>query len=456
MIPIANIIAFCSTTLFFLLLAGTSILEKEKRATFIAICLTLANILLWGLFILASKSQLLTTINNGTLLLLGIFIIISLVKIFPKRILQDFSKVIRFDERDHMFSRNNLQHHPDLAEQYYRAHPDKKEIDEEIQAKPELGEPGQTYYDKYYSPLFIASDTYLSRTRSASMGKPTGSKAELDSEKMSEAIKQMAKFYGADDVGITVLKPYQLYSHTGRWKEVWGKKVETSHRYAIVIAGTMNVPMLKHAPTLPAVLESTRLYVEMAKIANILAQYIRQQGYEARAHTDGNYEVLGVPLAIACGMGELGRMGIFMHHTWGPCLRLAVVTTEMELLPDQTEKPYYIEEFCQICKKCAENCPTQSISSGAPETKRGCDRWTINMEKCFSFWKNVGTDCGFCISVCPYTKPNTLLHKLVRFYISRNKLNQKIALFFDDTLYGRKKKIKSLNPKKPIIPNGNG
>jgi ferredoxin len=60
----------------------------------------------------------------------------------------------------------------------------------------------------------------------------------------------------------------------------------------------------------------------------------------------------------------------------------------------------------------------------------------------------MGSDCGLCISVCPYTKPDTLIHRLVRHYISRNRFNQKIALFMDDLLYGRRKKIARKNPKK--------
>nr|NJM03902.1 hypothetical protein [Desulfobacula sp.] len=58
----------------------------------------------------------------------------------------------------------------------------------------------------------------------------------------------------------------------------------------------------------------------------------------------------------------------------------------------------------------------------------------------------MGSDCGLCISVCPYTKPDTLIHRLVRAYISRNPLNQRIALFMDDLLYGRYKKSPASNP----------
>jgi len=102
-----------------------------------------------------------------------------------------------------------------------------------------------------------------------------------------------------------------------------------------------------------------------------------------------------------------------------------------------------MEKFCLICKKCADNCPTLSISEEdeEPINSRGIKLWSIDQEKCFSYWKTIGTDCGICIRVCPYTKPNTFIHKLVRSYISRNPINQRIALLMDDLFYSRKIKI---------------
>ena len=197
--------------------------------------------------------------------------------------------------------------------------------------------------------------------------------------------------------------------------------------------------------------ESAQKYVEAAKISNIVAAYIRQFGYRARAHNDANYDVLCVPIAVESGLGELGRMGLFMHRTHGPCVRLAIVTTDLEL-PDSPQKPdLYMGEFCRICKKCADNCPSKSISKGEEPSSRNVRHWSILQEKCFSYWKTIGSDCGLCISACPYTKPDTLIHKAVRFYISRNPLNQKIALLMDDLLYGRYKKIPGKNPGKIFI-----
>jgi ferredoxin len=418
----------------------SSIHEKEKRAAVLALIFFAANSCLWSVFILFAHVNWVSAINLAMIIAAGAMILISSVRYFPRRKEHDLSTVTQYDERDIMFARNRLQFHPDLASRYYAAHPEKRETDEKIHRKKEPGQPGHLYYDPYRSPVFDASFTYLHRTRGASQGNAAAEKKNVDSKTISQVIDETARFYGAVDVGITPVKPYHYYSHYGRHPENWGEEIHTAHSFAVVIVVAMQVDRIKKAPSLPVILESSRQYVEAAKIAHIIAEYIRGFGYDARSHTDGNYETLCVPLAVDAGLGVPGRLGIFMHPVYGPCVRLSIVTTEMELVPTVARtRMKSMEAFCDICKKCADNCPTQSICRGEEPESRGFRHWSIDQEKCFSFWKSIGTDCGFCIGVCPYTKPDTLIHKLVRFYISRNPVNQRIALFLDDLFYGRKK-----------------
>ncbi len=107
----------------------------------------------------------------------------------------------------------------------------------------------------------------------------------------------------------------------------------------------------------------------------------------------------------------------------------------MEL--EETEKhKYYIENFCKICKKCAKHCPTNSLPMGEKEIKRNYKHWFVKQESCYAYWRTIGSDCAYCIKVCPFTKPDTFLHRIVRRYIENNYINQQIALFFDNLLYG--------------------
>ena len=79
-------------------------------------------------------------------------------------------------------------------------------------------------------------------------------------------------------------------------------------------------------------------------------------GYDARPHIDGNYQLICPLVARDAGLGEIGRMGLLMTESHGPRVRIAVVTTDMELLPDKYVKKHSVIDFCQMCKKCAERC----------------------------------------------------------------------------------------------------
>jgi len=443
-------IGLLAGTLFFLLFAVTSCREGEKRAVGLSILFFLANALSWGIMVHWRQSTVVQFANVALLVLLFIFSALSLLKFFPAAVESDLSSIERADERDHMFSRNQLRYHPDLAERYYAQNPHLREGDEKIHSRPELGQAGHVYDSPYYSTVFSAAFSYLERTRSAGSGEAAAEKKSLDPSIIRAAIIRTARYFGAVDVGIASLQPHHFYSHAGRRAENWGEAIATARGSAVVIVVAMDWRMIAKSPTLPVILESARQYVESAKIAAIIAEYIRGLGYRARAHTDGNYEVLCVPLAVEAGLGELGRLGLLIHPVYGPCVRLSVVSTELEL-ESTPKRAIHADTFCRICKKCADNCPTRAIANDEEPHSRSFRHWSIKQESCYAFWKQIGTDCALCIRSCPYTKPDTLLHRLVRFYVSRNPINQHLALLLDDFFYGRRKRISPANPGE-IIP----
>jgi len=443
-------IGLLTGTLFFLLFALTSHREGEKRAVGLSILFLLANALSWGIMLHWRQIAIVQYANAVLLALLFAFSALSLLKFFPAFPPPDLSRIERVDERDHMFSRNQLKFNHGQAELYYAWKPYLREGDEKIHSRPELGQAGHVYDSPYYSPVFGAAFSYLERTRTAAMGEAAAEKKSLDPSIIRAVIISTARYFGAVDVGIARLKPHHFYSHAGRRAENWGEAIAAAKGSAVVIVVAMDWRMIAHSPTLPVILESARQYVESAKIAAIIAETIRGLGYRARAHTDGNYEVLCVPLAVEAGLGELGRLGLLIHPAYGPCVRLAVVSTELELEPTP-KRALHADSFCRICKKCADNCPTRAIAGGEEPHSRSFRHWSIRQENCYAFWKQIGTDCAVCIRACPYTKPDTLLHRLVRFYVSRNPVNQRLALFLDDFFYGRKKRISPANPPE-IIP----
>lgn len=156
----------------------------------------------------------------------------------------------------------------------------------------------------------------------------------------------------------------------------------------------------------------------MAYVAHLLAVFIRGLGYKALP--SGNDTALSVPLAMAAGLGEAGRMGLLITERFGPRVRLCKVFTDMPLVADSF-RPFGVWEFCRTCKTCAHHCPSRAIPDGEPtpvgpnvSSHSGIRKWYVNGEKCFEYWAQNRQDCAVCIRVCPFNKAPGLLHDLVR------------------------------------------
>jgi ferredoxin len=108
------------------------------------------------------------------------------------------------------------------------------------------------------------------------------------------------------------------------------------------------------------------------------------------------------------------------------------------LIADERVPSEAVIDFCTICKKCAENCPSKSISFVEREEIEGAMRWRINPESCFRYWNVIGTDCGICMTVCPYSHPSTPPHNVLRWGIARSGFVRRGALWLDDLFYGKK------------------
>jgi epoxyqueuosine reductase QueG len=106
--------------------------------------------------------------------------------------------------------------------------------------------------------------------------------------------------------------------------------------------------------------------------------------------------------ATLSGLGWIGKSGLFIHHKFGPRVRLGTILTDMELpltTPITTSK-------CGDCNLCVIKCPAMAIEG---------TKWVQGMERnkiydahaCSSYMKKNfqhigrGSVCGVCISTCP-------------------------------------------------------
>jgi ferredoxin len=413
-----------------------SVWESERRAAYVALgtaALTSLPLFLASLLPVAVKLVIL-----GMIVAVGIVgVILFLLPIGRVERGNDVPRQ-RFDERDVMFARARLIPGSPEYEAYYAMRPEKQAGDDKIRTLPGLLSPTA----KKANPLAFASATASFSLTEAVREEVDGPVApvrfKFTAAQMTSYIKGLARYYGAYTVGITELQPYHIYSHIGRGSGDYGAPITLDHHYAIAFTVEMDHTMMGPAPDATVVMESARQYVEAAKIALQLGYLIRSLGYTTRAHIDGNYRVIAPLVARDAGLGEIGRMGLLMTPELGPRVRLGVVTTDLPLIPDQRSDDTSVIDFCRLCKKCAETCPSQSIPLGDREEIDGALRWRIDPDSCFHYWNVIGTDCGLCMAVCPYSHPNNPVHNLVRWAVLHSGLARRIVLWMDDVFYGRK------------------
>jgi ferredoxin len=414
----------------------TSLQEGEPRAAWRGIWLTLtAVVLLAGSLTLSSRGK---SIVLGLLLGLGLILIILYILPVGRISPETKEPESRFDEREVIFARARLIPGTEQYQEYYQHHPDHKEPDDHARNKPGLLSPEASLTDPLQSAAAEASFFLTEALREAVDGPVAEERIAGSPEDFTRTVKYLALHYGALDVGITSLKSGHIYSHIGRGTGVYGTEVDLPHQYGIAFTGEMDFDLTNSAPYPPITMESGRQYAEAARVAIQLAAFIRMLGYSARAHIDGNYRVIAPLVARDAGLGEIGRMGLLMTPKSGPRVRIGVVTTDLPLIPDLYIPDQSTLDFCQICKKCAHNCPSQSISHEDRKVDNGVLRWRINPESCYHYWTVVGTDCGKCMAVCPYSHPDNWIHNLVRQGIKRSGIFRRAALVMDDFFYGKK------------------
>ena len=374
---------------------------------------------------------------DAALLVVGITI---LVPMRSKDRDVDRSERPRVDERDAVFHRfYRLEPGSPEYEAYYAEHPEKRDLDDKVRSKPKLGSPSSKSYEPLASPFMEATFSVLGNMTDdvdRTVEPFGGDRVPVSPEEAVLRIEGFARFLGADLIGFTALDAANVYSHIGRSPGPWGEPVDLDHSHAIAIAVAIDHEMVRHAPAAPTLTDTAVHYFEAAKIALIIARYIKLLGYEARPHVDGNYRVMCVPVAVDAGLGELGRLGLLVTPSYGPRVRLSVVTTDLELRQSEPVR-FGLREFCGICLECATQCPSGSIDRGAPSDHRGVSKWCSEQDSCYRYWRSVGTDCAICIKVCPYSHPDGVLHRLVRWAIQRNGLARRLALWGDRFFYGR-------------------
>ncbi|MAG70799.1 MAG: 4Fe-4S ferredoxin [Acidobacteria bacterium] len=347
----------------------------------------------------------------------------------------------RVDERDTMFARMERRAGTFAYDDYYARRPAARAGDDRLRRMTPLLSPGGQHYDprvageaaEYFRAIGdIEVDGGLVERWKARV---------RPSRNPTETIKALVRSLGAVAVGCAELDQAFIYTHKGRFDADYGRQVDLPHPSAIVFLVEMDFAAMQHAPCAQVIRESARQYYRAADIAKVLEAVLVACGYAARAHYDAHYDVILPPLAVKAGLGELGRNNILVADRFGSRVRIGAVTTDC---PVDRDAPVSlgIGRFCEVCRKCADNCPSHALSDDAPVAVRGVGKWPTVPERCHGYWRQVGTDCGICMAVCPFSHPDTALHRLVRRTVRVAPWLSRPLARLDDLFYGRRWKAR--------------
>lgn len=216
-----------------------------------------------------------------------------------------------------------------------------------------------------------------------------------NSTQMAEYVKEAAKHFGAELVGITKLTSDSTFEHFDA----------SPYQSAICIAVSMDLHGLYYATSNQASSAVMDGYKRVATAAIELAKRIRELGWNAIAASNvgaDTNEVLHLPLAVQAGLGQLGKHGSLISKELGSNLRLATVLTNMPLRYDEPVD-IGVDDFCTRCQVCLTNCPPQAIFD-TKQMVRGVEKWYVDFDKCAPYFA-VNNSCGICVAVCPWTEP---------------------------------------------------
>ncbi len=237
--------------------------------------------------------------------------------------------------------------------------------------------------------------------------------AELPAlQNVTDRIRSVAAFLGADLVGVTAYDERWTYTHSA---DISSKqRAEKPNDWldgmtnVIVLGHEMERSLVQAYPSALAAAATGREYSHEAAVVTSLASFINGLGY--RAVASSNDTALTIPYAIKAGLGEYGRNQMVITREFGPRVRFSKVFTDLPLVPDKPRK-LGVGETCSVCTKCAEACPPKALPKGPPQEVgpdrsniSGVTKWSADCNKCFTYWTKLRADCAICMRVCPYNR----------------------------------------------------
>jgi reductive dehalogenase len=269
-----------------------------------------------------------------------------------------------------------------------------------------------------------------------------------DPAAMTRHIKTVAHYMGADVIGIAKAHPSFLYAGSryvqdGTAEDAYQQETpeELVRRFPYVIQMTTAWDYNKLQAHRHHIGDAAYHVSQMKGVLILKAMegYIKELGYTALRGV-----VTPQAAGVAGGIGELGRNGLVINKKFGARIHMPdPILTDLPLVPD-APVDIGVEDFCKICRKCANTCPTNSIPFGDKVVFNGIEKYKINWLTCYKLRPYVHEywgSCLTCAAVCPFSKPDAWWHSLAVWSLHTSPFSLRPALvralkWIDDRFWG--------------------
>ena len=200
-----------------------------------------------------------------------------------------------------------------------------------------------------------------------------------------QKFEEYARSIGIDNIGYTKVLPEYIF-----------KDRTILFGNAIVLTMEMDKEFIDMAPSPQTHEIGIITYDELGKKTNMLAEFLRENGFGAHASHPAGGIVLYPYLAQSAGLGYKGRHGMIITPEFGPRQRISAIFTSIQNLPiNDGNKHSWIPDFCANCGNCIKKCPGNAIrEEKSPEN--GEIKTKIIYDLCQS--------CTICMMECSFNK----------------------------------------------------
>jgi reductive dehalogenase len=346
----------------------------------------------------------------------------------------DWESIYRFDERNTV--RRGWSKY--LDEEAFAAVQELNET--RIYERSRNGQPGYSVRDiaLYRSSGIGATQSFLGPDNVKTPEELGIARWEGTPEDNSEMIRAALRSFGAATVGFVELDENTeklIYSIDPDGKELViseeqdiAEETETQRiipkkaRWVIVWTVQMSQEGMTRSPTPLGAATTAMSYAIGRATQSRLQGFLRGIGYYGVGEAQTNALAIAPAFGVLAGLGELSRLNRMISPEYGPMVRVFKLITNLPLAPT---KPIDagIMNFCRTCKTCATYCPSGSLSTASEPSyetqgawsRGGVKTWYENSLTCRNYWAEVGTNCGICFAVCPFSvKDRALIHQLVK------------------------------------------